>query len=328
MIDPAAGTGTFLVHWLSQAKKSFNDARSDENWRAHLGEFVLPSMHAFEIMLAPYTIAHLKLALNLHDEGLETSAVQILLTDTLDHELLQLSLDIDNPVAIEGQRAADLKKYERFTIVIGNPPYGREQRKVGYRGKRKGGVVRHGAEMVEPLINDAIVPMQIAGLGRYVANLYNLYVYFWRWAVWQATELPSGPGVVAFITASSYLDGISMGGLRSLLRDTFDEFWVVDLGGEGRGGLVEENVFDIQTPVAIAFGIKKGISGSPCIIRYMRISGDRKEKLQTLRTLSIEEIVTEVIGENLDPFIPVNFDTEYRSYPQLTDLFPWVCPGV
>ena len=210
MIDPAAGTGTFLVHWLRQAKKSFNDARSDESWRAHLGEFVLSSMHAFEIMLAPYTIAHLKLALNLHDEGLETSAVQILLTDTLDYELLQPSLYIDNPVAIEGQRAADLKKSERFTIVIGNPPYGREQQEVGYRGKRKGGVVRHGAEMVEPLINDVIVPMQMAGLGRYVANLYNLYVFFWRWAVWQATELPSGPGVVAFITASSYLDGISI----------------------------------------------------------------------------------------------------------------------
>ena len=56
-------------------------------------------------------------------------------------------------------------------------------------------------------------PMKEAGLGRHLKNVYNDYVYFWRWAVWQATELPQGPGVVAFITASSYLDGVSMGGV-------------------------------------------------------------------------------------------------------------------
>ena len=328
MIDPATGTGTYLVNWLHQAKRSFTKANPEGNWRAHLGEFVLPSMHAFEIMLGPYTIAHLKLALHLHDEGVGAEAVQILLTDTLDHDPPQLHLALpDNLVADEGRRAAELKKSERFTVVIGNPPYDREQRTTGFIGKRKGGVVRHGSEMIEPLINDVITPMQKAGLGKYVVNLYNLYVYFWRWAAWQATELPPGPGVVAFITASSYLDGISMGGLRSLLRDTFDELWIVDLGGEGRGALVEENVFDIQTPVAIAFGVKKGISDAPCVIRYMRISGDRKKKLQRLATLSLEEIKTEVIGESRDPYHPAKLDTEYRSYPQLTDLFPWACPG-
>ena len=323
MIDPATGTGTFLVHWLRQAKRSFERARPGDGWRKHLSEMVLPSMHAFELMLGPYTVAHLKLALQLHDEGLPTDAAQILLTDTLDHDPPQLTFDlIDDPVAAEGRQAAQLKESERFTVVLGNPPYDREQRTVGDTGKRKGGVVRHGAVGIKPLINDVLDPLREGGLGRYAPNVYNDYVYFWRWAVWQATELPRGPGVVAFITASSYLDGISFGGVRSMLRDTFDELTIVDLGGEGRGALTEENVFDIRTPVAIAFGARRGAPASPCTIRYIRLSGTRQEKFADLEALSLEDITTSVLGERLKPFIPRS-ETEYISWPTIADLFPW-----
>ena len=327
MIDPATGTGTYLVNWLHQAKRSFTEASPDGSWRAHLGDTVLPSMHAFENMLGPYTIAHLKLALHLHDEGLDTEAVQILLTDTLDHDPPQLSLDfVDNPVAAEGRVSARLKESERFTVAIGNPPYLREQQEVGYSGKRKGGVIRHGAAGIKPLLEDVAGPMKEAGLGRHVKNLYNLYVYFWRWAVWQTTELPPGPGIVAFITASSYLEGKSMSGLRYLLRDAFDEILIVDLGGEGRGALKEENVFDIQTPVAIAFGVRKGAIDSPCTVRYLRINGSRLQKLKRLCTLSLEDVEAEVSGEGFNPLVPVS-DSEYRSWSPLTDLFPWSWSG-
>ena len=164
MIDPATGTGTFLVHWLRRAKRSYERARPGQNWRLHLSEAVLPSMHAFELMLGPYAVAHLKLALQLHDEGLPTDAAQILLTDTLDHDPPQMTFDLmKDPVATEGRRAAKLKQHERFTIVIGNPPYDREQKAVGDTGKRKGGVVRHGAEGIKPLINDMTKPMKDAG---------------------------------------------------------------------------------------------------------------------------------------------------------------------
>ena len=280
-------------------------------------------MHAFELMLGPYTIAHLKLALHLHDEGVATEQTQILLTDTLDHDPPQFSFGVtDDPVAAEGRRAAGLKRSERFTVMIGNPPYDREQRAVGYSGKRKGGVVRHGAESFEPLINDVTKPMKEAGLGGHVKNLYNDYVYFWRWAVWQATELTPGPGVVAFITASSYLEGISMGGLRSLLRGAFDELLIVDLGGEGRGALVEENVFDIRTPVAIAFGTREGLSPPSCSVQYIRITGSRQEKFEQLRSLWLQDVETAVSGKGLDRLVPRS-EVEYWSWPPLSDVFPW-----
>ena len=327
MIDPATGTGTFLVHWLRQAKLSLERARPGESWRQHLGETVLPSMHAFELMLGPYTVAHLKLALQLHDEGLPTDAAQILLTDTLDHDPPQMAFDLmEDPVAAEGRRAARLKKDERFTVVIGNPPYDREQRAVGDTGKRKGGVVRHGAAGVKPLLDDVTRPMRNAGLGVHIKNLYNDYVYFWRWAVWQATEVPPGPGVVAFITASSYLDGISMAGVRSLLRDTFDELLIVDLGGEGRGALTEENVFDIRTPVSIAFGVRKAGSDSTCVVRHMRVSGTRQEKFEQLSALRLQDVTANVSGGGLEAFVPRS-EAEYWSWPAITDLFPWSYSG-
>ncbi len=266
MIDPATGTGTFLVAWLCQARESFlRGGGSEDVWPEHLARHVLPQMHGFELMLGPYSIAHLKVALELHTHGVADASVNVLLTDTLEHQAAQGQLGtMADPISVEGEAAAKFKAYKRFTVVIGNPPYHREQKALGDTSKRKGGVVRFKTPGVagSPLLGAVTEPMSRAGLGGHLKNVYNDYVYFWRWAVWQATELPPGPGVVAFITASSYLDGISMGGVRHLLRQAFDELWIVDLGGEGRGALTEENVFDIQTPVAIAIGVRTGATSA------------------------------------------------------------------
>ncbi|MDE0120292.1 MAG: hypothetical protein OXS33_01000 [bacterium] len=329
MVDPATGTGTFLIHWLRQAKRSFTTANPNQNWQEHLSTVVLPAIHAFEFMLGPYTVAHLKLALHLHDEGgLPPDSETILLTDTLDHEPPQPKLDVmEDPVAAEGRVAARLKKTERFTVVIGNPPYDREQRTVGDTGKRKGGVVRYGAAGLKPLLNDVTGPLKDAGLGNLAPSVHNLYVYFWRWAVWQATQLPPGPGIVAFITASSYLEGLSMGGVRSLLREAFDELRIIDLGGEGRGALTEENVFDIQTPVAIAFGVRTGSPGSSCTVRYLRATGTRQQKYEQLAALSLQDVTTDIPGKGLDRFVPYSSDAIYWSWPRVTDIFPWSHSG-
>lgn len=328
MVDPTTGTGTFLVAWLRQAKESFERLRPADDWEQHLQGSVLPSMHAFELMLGPYAIAHLKTALELHDEGVTDAELQILLTDTLDHGAHDLKLEtMRDPIAVEGEIAADLKASERFTVVIGNPPYDREQRAVGAEGRRKGGVVRYGIAGTPALLDDVIEPMRVAGLGKHVKNLYNDYVYFWRWATWQATELPPGPGVVAFITASSYLDGVSMGGVRALLRKAFDELWIVDLGGEGRGVHIEENVFDIRTPVAVAFGLRHSCKPSDdCIVRYHRVEGTREEKFTCLAGLSIEDVDETVSGSQLERLTPRS-EGNYFDWPEISDLFPWIHSG-
>ncbi|MYI35627.1 MAG: hypothetical protein F4118_04260, partial [Acidimicrobiaceae bacterium] len=330
MVDPATGTGTFLVEWLRRARMSFEQSHGPVGWQKHLREHVLGSMHAFELMLAPYAIAHLKVALELHDAGAYDSdgEIQILLTNTLEHAARQGQFEtMSDPVAQEGERAANLKDNERFTVVIGNPPYDRQQKVIGDTGKSKGGVVRHGAAGIEPLLKAVLEPMKAAGHGGHLKNVYNDYIYFWRWAIWQATELPPGPGVVAFITASSYLDGISMGGVRDLLRNTFDELWIVDLGGEGRGARKEDNIFDIQTPVAIAVGVRTGMHCTGgCRVRYLRITGTRAEKLDHLRQLELDDISDEISGVGLDRMVPRS-ESQYYDWPEITDLFPWIRSG-
>lgn len=331
MIDPATGTGTFLVAWLRQARESFlSGGGSESDWSGHLRRQVLPQMHGFELMLGPYAIAHLKVALELYTHGVADAHVNVLLTDSLEHQATQGQLGtMADPISVEGGVAAGLKALKRFTIVIGNPPYDREQKAVGDTGKRKGGVVRFETPGIEgsPLLQAVTDPMSKAGLGGQIKNVYNDYVYFWRWAAWQATELPPGPGVVAFITASSYLDGKSMGGVRHLLRQAFDELWIVDLGGEGRGALKEENIFDIQTPVAIAVGIRTGSESSgSCVVRYRRVEGGRADKFAQLRRVTLSSLSARVPGEALERFTPIS-DDEYYYWPQATDLFPWIRSG-
>ena len=329
MIDPATGTGTFLIEWLRRARGSFLKSDPDGDWPQHLRAHVLPSMHAFELMLAPYAIAHLKVALELHDHGAGDGEMQVLLTDSLDHAPKEIQFNtMSDPVAEEGERAAALKENERFTVIIGNPPYDREQRAADDTSKRKGGVVRYGTPGIRPLIQGIVDLSKAAKLGGFrMANLYNDYIYFWRWAVWQATEMPTGPGVVVFITASSYLDGGAMGGMRKFLRDSFDEFWILDLGGNSRGAKPEENVFDIRTPVAIAIGIKCGtIQTDRCVVRYLRFHGTRSDKLARLDEIGLNEVSQEASDEGIDSFVP-HSDSEYYTWPKIIDIFPWVHPG-
>lgn len=339
MIDPATGTGTFVVEWLRRARASFLETGKKVDWPAHARDVVLPSVHAFELMLGPYAIAHLKVALELHDEGVVDDLPNILLTDTLDHEGHRNLMFDDDPVSAEGERAGGLKSEHNFTVCIGNPPYDREQKGAGSSGKRKGGVARYGAAGVTALMKAVLDPLIIAGLGKHAKNAYNDYVYFWTWAIWQAVTRPappdlsakaragdewvSSPGVVAFITASSYLDGVSLGGLRSHLRDAFDELWIVDLGGEGRGARVDENVFAIRTPVAIAFGIRTGRPHVGCEVRYLAIEGTRELKVAHLASLEILDSPVSLVAGSSVGRLTSSSGSQYGFWPALTDLFPW-----
>ena len=323
MIDPATGTGTFLIEWIRRARQSFIESMPEDEWPQHLRNHVLPSMHAFELMLASYAIAHLKVALELHDFGAGDNKMQILLTDALDHAPREIQFEpMSDPVAEEGERAVALKELERFTIVIGNPPWDLEKTSSDVTPSR-GGVVREGVPGIEPLINRLTDPMKTAGLAGRLNSIYNVYVYFWRWAIWQSTELPHGPGVVCLITASSYLYGISMGGVRDMFRQAFDELWIIDLGGDNRSALPEENIFEITIPCSLAIGVCTDLPNkNNCLVRYLRVDGSRIDKLDQLAHIKLEDVADQVIGQGLDIFVPRS-NSRYYDWPIVTALFPW-----
>jgi predicted helicase len=163
--------------------------------------------------------------------------------------------------------------------------------------------------------------------------LYTLYVYFWRWALWKVFEsnTASGLGVTSFISASSYLDGDAFCGMREHMRRSCDEIWILDLGGEGRGTRQSENVFAIQTPVAIAVAVRysKAHRDTPAIVRYAHVEGiTRAEKLKALDAITSFASLTwdDCPNDWHAPFRPAETG-KYSTWPLLTDLLPWQHSG-
>ncbi len=263
--------------------------------------------------------------------------VHVYLADTLESPFVpgkgkQTSLT-HKKLSEENERARKVKAEEQVLVCIGNPPYDRQQIDPDDKAtERKGGWVRFGDPGEEPILEDFIEPVKAAGAGGQLKNLYNDYVYFWRWAMWKVFEQSGGGGIVSFITASSYLRGPGFAGMRKVMRETFDELWIVDLGGDNLGARKSQNVFAIQTPVAIAFGVREGEPHPdiPATVWYCDelVKGPREEKLARLAFIdSRADLAWEECFTGWDePMLPERAGN-YYSWPLLTDLFPWQHSG-
>lgn len=332
-LDPAAGTGTYLLAALNHALNEVEEACGGGMRRAAATQ-AAKNMHGFEIMVGPYTVAHLRMTQALTTEGaaLPEDGVHIYLTDTLespDAPPLEVPMFYKGWVR-EHTRARKIKKDTPVLVCIGNPPYDRQQVDPNdTTTARKGGWVRFGEG--RPLLNDFTEPLTQLDLGVHAKNLYNDYVYFWRWALWKVVE-KGGQGIVSFITASSYLRGPGFAGMREFMRTVFDEVWVIDLEGDNLGTRKTENVFQIQSPVAIAVGVRynKDEKRYPLAkAHYAKLEGSREEKLAQLNRIEKFGDLEwrDCLSGKTDYFLPIN-KTNYWQFPLLTDLFPWQENGV
>lgn len=341
-LDPAAGTGTFSLAVIDKAVERAVARRGEageEQAAVNLGR----NLFAFELLPGPYSVAHLRLTQRLRKLSDERVAeARVILTDTLESPMEEPSaaeLFGDAEVlAAEQERARAVKLEERVTVVIGNPPYRRVARDI--RGRGSGGWVMDGTvpgrtDESQSLFDDVLDVARAHTIFSHHASLYNLYVYFWRWAIWKAFEAHGdGPGIVAFITASSWLHGPGFVGLRQLVRQTCDEAWVIDLGGDSYGANPEENVFAIGTPVAVVIMVRENDTDRnvPASIRYRRVRGTTEDKLAIMRAIS--EAQDPFSGEWEDaptgwlaPFLPATGDAQWGEMPLITELFPWQQPG-
>ena len=337
VLDPAVGTGTYLLAIIEQALERVEEEDGKGAVR-HAANGLSNSLFGFEIMVGPYAVAALRLTRMLQDAGANIPAdgVQIMLNNTLESPYEKMA-DIPlfyEPIAIEHKRAKRVKESVPILVCIGNPPYDRHEAvNIGNHAKT-GGWVRHGDNMSndEPILNDFINPVKEAGKGGQLKNLYNLYVYFWRWALWKTFEheLASEAGIVSYITASSFLDGDAFIGMRQKTRELCDDVWIIDLGGEGRGTRKDDNVFAIQTPVCITVAVRYGKTDvtTPANIHYTKVEGAKASKLGRLQSI-----------KSLDDFSFVKCSTdwqssfkpegvgEYFNWPLLTDIMPWQHSG-
>ena len=366
-LDPTVGTGTYLLGVIEHAlgRVAVEQGRGAVPGQATT---LAKNLFGFELMVGPYAVSELRVnrALSNYGATLPKSGTQIYLTDTLESphaEPPQMPF-ILQPIAEQHEKALEVKNAVPVIVCLGNPPYDLHDAvdtKSEENLSRYGGWVRFGDPLPDNVFKDwrgrerelktatarldrrqelAILrdfrdPAIDAGHGVDVKSLYNLYVYFWRWALWKVFENNTGdrPGIVSYISASSYLDGDAFCGMREHMRRVCDEIWILDLGGEGRGTRQTENVFAIRTPVAIAvaFRSKTAATDKPAKVHYTKVKGTRREKLGFLNT--VETFAHSMLkwqdcpDEFQAPFRP-EVRGKYFTWPQLTDLMPWQQSGV
>lgn len=339
-LDPAVGTGTYLLGVIDRA---LDRVKAQQGPGAVPGQAtaLANNIYAFEIMVGPFAVSELRVTRALQDKGarLPRDGTHVYLTDTLESPHVQPPQYVmgwaQREFADQHKRATRVKAQVPVIVCLGNPPYDRHEAADESNKARTGGWVRWGDEGdgTGAILGDFLQPALDAGHGGHVKNLYNLYVYFWRWALWKVFEqtAAAGPGVVSFISASSYLDGDAFCGMREHMRRLSDEIWTVDLGGEGRGTRKSENVFAIQTPVAIAVAVRYGKAnkGTPAKVHYTRIDGTRDEKLKSLDTIrGFASLQWQDCPDDWQaPFRPAGAG-QYFVWPLLTDLLPWQHSGV
>jgi hypothetical protein len=337
-LDPAVGTGTYLLGVVERARGTVLEREGPGATAARLTKLA-HYLYGFENMVGPYAVAQLRVSRALTTAGaaIPQDGPGIYLTDTLESPYVepQRVMSWYRVLARDHERALRVKREVPVLVCLGNPPYDRHERADDSNRARTGGWVRWGDpdSAADPILEAFRGPAITAGHGGDVKNLYNLYVYFWRWALWKVFEngTGGGPGIVSFISASSYIDGDAFVGVREHMRRICDEIWIIDLGGEGRGTRQEQNVFDIRTPVAIAVCARYGAPNpeTPAPVHYTRVAGDRPAKLARLDAvgdfgdLSWEDCPPGWQG----PFRPAGTGP-YFTWPQLIDLMPWQHSGM
>jgi hypothetical protein len=349
-LDPGIGTGTYLLGVIDHALSKVQ-ARQGAGAVPGQATALASNIYGFEIMVGPYAVSELRVTQALRGKGakIPKDGLGIYLTDALEspYEPPKDSAYLLRPIAIQHQKALKLKRDDPVLVCLGNPPYDRHEAATEANKARTGGWVRWGKneQGKESIFNDFLDPALATGHGVHVKNLYNLYVYFWRWALWKVFEWQkdeSGkgardvrqyaqrPGIVSFISASSYLAGDAFCGMREHLRRLCDEIWILDLGGESRGTRKSENVFAIQTPVAIAVAARYGKADrdTPAKVRLARIDGTRDEKLKALDAITDFACLQweDCPNDWQAPFRPGGIG-KYSVWPLLTGLLPWQHSG-
>ena len=336
VLDPAAGTGTYPLAVIDHAAQAVREHYGDGAVGGRM-DGLASRLHSFEILVGPYAVAHLRISQRLRGLGVRARA-RVYLTDTLESpnstpeftaSLLQES------ISEERKRAQEVKRDTPIVVCIGNPPYNRDLRSPDTAGarRRNGGWVRFGDEgetSAPPILEDFLAPVRESGGGVNLKALYDDYVYFWRWALWKVFDSGERPGIVTFITASSYLRGPGFAGMRRKMREVFDDLWIIDLEGDSRSARKTDNVFAIQSAVAIAIGVRGGApnSDSPATVRKAKMTGKERDKLDALDEVrSFADLEWRECSREWDaPFSPIGAGA-YYDMPSVSDVFPWQATG-
>jgi predicted helicase len=324
ILDPAVGTGTFLVEVIDIIKKAMYKKWEKQGhlpleftklWNEYVPKHLLPRLYGFELMMAPYAIAHMKISLKLYETEYkfgDDERARIYLTNSLEPpQDFSDRFEFDAPaLAHEAKAVNTVKSHKRFTVVIGNPPY----------SYMTANLTKTSAALIEPfrfVDGVRIIERSALSLER---SLQDDFIKFFGLAL--SLRQDTGPTfVLGFITNNSYMDSPLHRGVRGELVRLFNRLYLVNLFGDSIKDR-EENVFDIQQGVAIFLGEACDNGTNPCVC-MSDIHGNRSEKYgalsqQSWKTSRFIEIQPSAPQRY---FLHLKNDDEYLTLPSLTDIF-------
>ncbi len=321
VLDPATGTGTFLAEVVGRIKEQ----QQKGAWPAYVDEHLIPRIYGFEYMMAPYTIAHLKLDMLINwwnDEALaatHNNRLQIYLTNSLDQTELTNKHLLAEMIAREANEANNIKHNAPVMVMLGNPPY-------SVSSSNKSPWILNLLEDYKKNLNE-----------RNIQPLSDDYIKFIRLGQYYIER--TGEGVLAYISNNSFLDGIIHRQMRRELMRYFDDIYILDLHGNNRkketapDGSKDENVFSIMQGVSINIFVRKPNSDNkPATIHHYDLFGSRKEKYAFL----LEHSLSDVAWQTLSPqepdlfFVPKDFGVqdEYNKGFRVDELMTSYISGV
>lgn len=346
ILDPACGTGTFLYAVVDSIRERLRASGQGGTWSGYVKDHLLPRLFGFELLMAPYAVAHFKLGMQLagmdmpreerHRWAYDFASEErlgIYLTNTLD--LMERQMEVDLPgiiqtISREGKEAQAIKDDLPIMVILGNPPYSGHSANASWVRKGKGKQLT----FIGTLIEDY---KQVQGkpLGeRNPKWLQDDYVKFIRWAQWRVDK--TGCGVVGFITNHGYLDNPTFRGMRASLMNSFSRIYVLDLHGNARkkekspDGSPDQNIFDIEQGVAIVFLVKfragKKKEKGMAKVMHAEAWGKRKSKYDYLLANDMHSTQWTELSPCSPLYLFTPFDdqafAEYRDYWKITDVFP------
>ncbi|MBA4311191.1 MAG: DNA methyltransferase, partial [Chlorobiaceae bacterium] len=317
VLDPAVGTGTFISAVIRIIYERLLKGGQKGRWTTYVHNDLLPRLHGFELMMAPYTIAHLKLSMAFKETGFKyfNRRLGIYLTNSLEEGATKADLftgfGFAESIAEESKEAAAIKSKTPIMVVIGNPPY-------SISSSNKG-------EWIVNLIKD-----YKKNLNERKINLDDDYIKFIRFAEHFIEKNKSG--IVAMITNNSFIDGITHRQMRKHLLETFDDIYILDLHGNSKkkekapDGGKDVNVFDIQQGVAISIFVRKiGTKKNLGTVQHAELFGVREEKFKTLSESNLKSIKWKKLdySEPYYFFVPKDFGsgTDYERGFKVDELF-------
>jgi len=362
ILDPATGTGTFLYHVIAHIRENYRQMGNAGMWSGYVRQHLLSRLFGFELLIAPYAMAHLKLgmqlaAVDLPKEEQTTWAYDfntnerlgIYLTNTLDEALKRSDVMFGRYISDEANEAARVKRSYPVMVILGNPPYSGHSANKGQWIKD----LLQGKDSQTGQKTSNYFEVDERPLGEQNPKyLYDDYVKFIRFAQWRIEK--TGYGILAFITNHGYLDNPTFRGMRQSLIQSFDDIYILDLHGNSKkkecspDGTKDENVFDIQQGVAIGIFIKrqrKAGTSHIAAVHHAHLWGPREiyEKIIQTKILAggkyhwlAEHDVTNTEWTTLTPqapfylFIPQNvtLQAEYDQGWKIIDIMPVNSTGV